>query len=225
MLEENIQEEIVEEEQNSSVDEKTEHWYKGPIKIIMGLFLLLLIVLWLVPFYGIKQNPEPNYIPNLEELGVQIGAIPDISSNNIRDYIQISPGIKQLTDKIITLSCLQTHRICNAKALFYFVQKNFNYVNDPLSQEYYKTPQESLITKALDCDDYAVLLTSLLRAVGFQTRFVNVPRHIYLQVKIPEAVSSYKTEDNWINLDPTCKNCLFGETHYSYAGSQKQFLE
>lgn len=205
--------------------EEKERWYKGPIKIILGLFLLLLIILWLVPFYGVKQNPEPSYTPTLQELDIQIKEIPAISSTNIKNYIQITPKIKQIADKIITLSCSPTHRVCNAKAIFYFVQKNFNYVNDPLAFEHYKTPQESFISQNGDCDDSSIILASLLQSVGFQTRFVQVPKHIYLQVKIPEAISSYKTEQNWINLDSTCGNCGFGEIHYSYADSYKQFLE
>jgi len=200
-------------------------WYQTPLKYIIALFLILLIILWIVPHYGIKQNPEPSYTPTIEELNIQITQIPDVSSPNIKDYIQTSPEIKQITDKIITLSCPQTHRVCNAKALFYFVQKNFNYVNDPLAFEYYKTPQESFISQNGDCDDATILTSSLLRSAGFQTRFVKVPQHIYLQVKIPEAISSYKTKNNWINLDPTCNSCQFGEIHYSYTNSHKEYLE
>lgn len=214
MLEEKISEEIIEEPEK-------EPWYKGPIKIILGLFLLLLIVLWIVPHYGIKQNPEPSYTPSLEEINIQISSIPNISSTDIKEYVQITPEIKQIADKIVSLSCPQTHNVCNAKAIFYFVKKNFNYVNDPLAFEYFKTPQESLTTSVLDCDDYAILTSSFLQAIGFQTRFVFVPEHVYIQVRIPEAVASYKTEDDWINLDPTCKNCNFGEIHYKYTNSKK----
>lgn len=204
--------------------EQKQPWDKGPIKIILALFLILLIILWIFPHYGLKQNPEPTYTPTLQELNIPKLQIPNLQSTNIQDYLQVTPEIKQIADKIITLSCPQTHPVCNAKALFYFVQKNFNYLSDPLAFEYYKTPQESFLTLSGDCDDASLNLGSLLQAVGFQTRFVKVPHHLYLQVKIPEAVSSYKTEQDWINLDPTCKDCPFGEIHYSYADSHKQYL-
>lgn len=199
-------------------------WYKGPIKIILGLFLLLLIVLWLVPYYGVKQNPEPSYIPTIEELNIPELEIPKIASEKITAYIQITPEIKQVADKIVTLSCPQTHKICNAKAIFYFVRDNLKYVNDPLFMEYYKTPQEVLKSSSADCDDFSILTASLLQSIGFQTRFVFVPGHVYIQVKIREAKSSYKEEGDWINLDPTCNNCGFGEIHYKYAGSKKNYL-
>ncbi|MBR9682939.1 transglutaminase domain-containing protein [Candidatus Woesearchaeota archaeon] len=211
------------DENHEEIEEK-ESWYKGPLKIIIGLFLLLLIIMWLVPFYGIKQNPEPNRLVELDELNTQM-EIPLISSSDIRDYVLVNSEIKQVADRIVSLSCSQTHRVCNAKALFYFVRDNFDYVNDPLAFEYYKTPQESFSSQNGDCDDASILLSSLLRSVGFQTRFVQVPRHIFVQVKIPEAVSSYKTEADWINLDATCSNCEFGEMHYSYTNSNKNFIE
>ena len=102
-------------------EEDKEKWHKGPVKVILGLFMLLLIVLWVVPHYGIKQNPEPGYIPTLKELNIPVMEIPPINSSDIRDYVLVTPEIKQLADKIITLSCLETSRICNAKAIFYFV--------------------------------------------------------------------------------------------------------
>jgi len=201
-----------------------EPWCRGPIKYILTVFLILLLLLWLIPVYGIKQNPEPQTIPTLQELNLHPLSIPNITGSDIHSYLQTTPDIKQIADKIVTLSCSQTHKVCNAKAIFYFVQQNFNYLNDPLAGEYYKTPQESFQSNSGDCDDASILTASLLQSIGLQTRFVHVPQHIYLQVKIPEAISTYKTDDDWINLDPTCRSCQFGEIHYSYSNSEKQIL-
>jgi hypothetical protein len=201
-----------------------EPWYKGPIKVIIGLFLILLLVMWLIPYYGIKQNPEPNYLPNLEELNVPEMTVPKTNSEKITSYVQVTPEIKQIADKIVTLSCKETSKVCNSKAIFYFVQKNFNYLNDPLAFEYYKTPQESFNSNSGDCDDASVLLSSLLQSIGLQTRFVFVPGHVFVQVKLREAISRYKAEDDWVNLDATCSNCEFAELHYSYSGSKKSYL-
>lgn len=214
--------------ENNGLEEEQEPWYKGPIKIILGIFLLWLLVLWLIPQYGIKQNPEPNYTPSLKELNVPQLMIPEVlesSKNNLNAYIQVTPEIKQIADRIVSLSCEQTHKVCNAKAIFYFVKKNFDYVNDPLTREHYKTPQESFQAPVLDCDDYSILLSSLLQAVGLPTRFVFVPAHVYIQVRIPEAISAYKDEEDWISLDPTCEDCEFGEISYRYANSKKRYLE
>jgi transglutaminase-like putative cysteine protease len=223
MIQMNHHEEIIKEAEEDN--KESSNWYKGPIKIILGLFMLLLIIMMVVPFYGVKQNPEPNYVPTLEELNIPELEIPTINSDNINAFVQVTPEIKQLADKIVTLSCIKTHKICNAKSIFYFVQQNFNYLNDPLAFEYYKTPQESLKSKSGDCDDGSILLSSLLQSIGLRTRFVFVPGHVYVQVRIPEAISAYKEDNNWINLDSTCSNCEFGEIHYSYTNSEKRYLE
>ena len=49
-------------------DPDKEPWYKGPISFIMGLFLLLLIVVWFIPGQAIKVDPEPKVIPTIEEV-------------------------------------------------------------------------------------------------------------------------------------------------------------
>jgi len=205
--------------------EDKEPGYKILLKYVVGLFLILIVIMWVVPSYGLKQNPEPKNIPTLKELNISTLQIPNITSTDIRNYIQTTKEVKMIADQIVAQSCSPTHRVCNAKALFYFVQKNFNYVNDPLKFEYYKTPQEAFQSTAGDCDDSSILLSSLLRSVGFNTRFVFVPSHVYIQVKIPEAITSYKTENSWINLDSTCQDCEFGKIHYTYANSKKRYLE
>jgi hypothetical protein len=210
----------MQESQDMTEDEP---WYRGPVKIILGIFLLLLVILWLVPFYGIKQNPEPSYVPTLENLNVQELTVPVITGNDMLSYIQTGQDIKQIADRIVTLSCEETHKVCNAKAMFYFVKENFHYLNDPLAFEYFKTPQESFNAQAGDCDDASILLASLLQSVGLETRFVFVPRHVYVQVKIADAKSSYKDDDGWISLDATCQSCQFGEISYTYSDSEKTF--
>jgi hypothetical protein len=218
----------MEHEEEPIIEEHEEFkdpWYKGPIKIIGGLFLILIIITMVIPFYGVKQNPEPNYVPSLEELSIPELQIPIVDSSDIRTYIQTTSEIKQLADTIVTLSCKETHKVCNAKAIFYFVQQNFNYLNDPLAFEYYKTPQESLKSNSGDCDDGSILLSSLLQSIGLRTRFVFVPGHVFVQVKIPEAITSYKDDNDWINLDSTCQGCKFGEIHYKYTEKEKVYSE
>ena len=157
------------------IDEEKEPGYKTFLKYVVGLFLILIVVAWIVPSYGLKQNPEPKQIPALKELNIPSLTIPNITSSDIRNYIQTTSDIKRIADQIVSQSCSPTHKVCNAKALFYFVQKNFNYVNDPLAFEYYKTPQESFSSTSGDCDDSSILVSSLLRSVGLSTHNSKVP--------------------------------------------------
>jgi transglutaminase-like putative cysteine protease len=108
--------------------------------------------------------------------------------------------------------------------MFYFVRDNIEYVNDPVKKEYIKGAKETLVSKVGDCDDHSVLLANLLQAVGIDARFVLITNHIYVQIYLEDARNKYKQEDGWINLDPTCSNCEFGEVSYSTALSPKNTI-
>ncbi len=206
------------------VDELEEdRWYRGPIKWIIGLFLLMILILTVVPAYTIKVDPNPTNIPEINEVFNGTSSQTNFSINQLADYYNyvITDGeVKKVADKILSKTC-QNNKVCNAKALYYFVRDNVNYVNDPLKFEFIKEPAYTLEVESGDCDDHAILLASLLRNVGFQTRFVFIPRHVYIQVYLPEALARYKNGE-WVNLDSTCKSCDFGEIPPSK--EQKQYI-
>ena len=195
-----------------------EPWHKGPIRFILGLFLLLLIVSMAIPFYGIKTNPSPGEIPTIGDIfphGID-GPIGNktlvVQRNDYYSLIQPDDSVvKFAADRIAVASCASSSKVCYAKAIFYFVRDNFQYVNDPLSIEYVKTARQSLMNQGGDCDDASVLMASLLRAVGIQIRFVFEPGHVYIHALLPEALKRYKSDGNWVSLDGTCKYCEFGE--------------
>lgn len=188
---------------------------KTPLIYIIIPFLILLMILMIIPYYSIKLNPEPKNIPGAEIIpeNIEIINLGNISYRNYDNYLTPNdPIIKQLADKIVTSSC-KANKICYAKALYYYVRDNFNYVSDPLAYEYVKTPRESLTTFSGDCDDGAVLISNLERAIGINTKFVFIPKHVYIQIFLPEAPRKY-SKDGWIPLDVTCKYCGFGELPY-----------
>ncbi len=209
--------------------EDEEPWYKGPVKWILGLFLVLLIILWLIPVSGIKLDPSPSYISNIDEIvsfpvGNDTGNIDEKQENYLELIDPTNPLIKQTANKIITLSKCKSSKICNAKAVFYFVRNNINYVNDPVQSEYLNDAIGTLSSGSGDCDDFSILLSNLLQAIGIPTRYVFVPGHVYVQAYLPDALNRYKSEEDWINLDATCSNCEFGEITYESAQSEKRYL-
>ncbi len=196
-------------------------WYKGPIKWILAVFLALIIVATVLPNTFVKLDPHPSTIPTITEVFQGESSQTNFSINNIQDfynYVKVDGEIKKVADKISSISC-NNNRVCNAKAIYFFVRDNINYVNDPVKFEFVKEPLYTLEVGAGDCDDHAVLLASLLRSVGIQTKFVFIPQHVYVQVLLPEALNRYRQGD-WVNLDPTCKDCEFGEIPPSSANKQ-----
>lgn len=207
--------------------EEPEPWYKGPIKWILSLILILLMLLWIIPSYGVKLDPSPSYIPSIPETFQGLNETGNSDEKNF-DYLKLiepsNPLIKQTANSIVSLSGCKDSKTCNAKAVFYFVQKNINYVNDPVRSEYLSSALETLQTQAGDCDDSSILLSNLLQAIGIKTRLVFITSHVYVQAYLPEALKKYKSEDDWVSLDATCSSCEFGEVPYTTSNKEKSYL-
>ena len=201
---------------------------KSPLVYITSVFLILLMVLWIVPHYGIKLDPSPKTIPQIKDVVIQV-QLKDINNHIVsreefRRFIYPNdPFVKQTASKIVSLAWVDSSKVCHAKAIFYFVRDNFMYVGDP-PDEYIETLEEALLTGTSDCDGHAVALASLLEAVGINSQLVFIPGHVFVRVKLDDALQSYKIDD-WIYLEPTCKTCEFGRIPYQNVEKDKQILE
>lgn len=115
--------------------------------------------------------------------------IPDFAAGNLETVRVMSglarsrsihPKVRQLALKILNQSGVASHNfIDEAKALADFVQENVRYVRDPLGVEQLHDPLymiDQIIagTAQGDCDDQALLLASLLLAIGAQPFFAIV---------------------------------------------------
>jgi len=214
---EQIKEEII-ESHKSEVSEgleakpqsEQEPTWKGPLKIILAIFLLLILVFWTLSYYLVKLDPEPGYIPKVEE--VIPADLRPVNQTYANFNNAIKPDdimIKQAADKIVSLAC-EGNEICQAKALYYFVRDNLQYVKDPVNFEYVEDPKTVLSMKTGDCESGTILLASLLGAIGIDSEIVVIPNHALLKIKLDGASNRYKI-DNYIYLDWTCNNCKFGE--------------
>jgi hypothetical protein len=210
----------------------------GPLRMIIGLFLVMLMIFWLVPYYYVKQNPSPRYIPSIDEVmqGIDLERsrareenitlkVSSLTSSKDMYRLVVDPrdqDVKMIADRIASIACKDLgsgsgYRLCHAKAIFLFVRDRFTYVLDPVRYEYVKTPMGSIRSLGGDCDDASVLLASLLGSIGISTRLVFVPNHVYVEALLPEASmkdKTYKGED-WVALDGACKGCGFGEMSIS----------
>lgn len=210
------------------LEEEQEGFWKGPIKAIVALILVVMMILWFVPHYAIKVDPQPRYVPSIEDVFNNNINISNTSHrvhnrDEFRNFVDYTnPVVKQAANSISSAGC-DGSSVCNAKALFYFTQRNINYVHDP-DLEYAQYPTETLSSRGGDCDDMAVLLASLTSAVGIETRLVFIPRHAYLEVRLPDAGKAYKNEYGWVALDPTCDSCKFGEIPYQNLPKDKEYV-
>lgn len=210
------------------IKEEVEEEKRNPLVYILALFMILILLLWIVPYYSIKLDPEPKNIPTKESILPANILVEERNTTFVtrNEFLSLlNPNdqlIKQTASKIASQSC-NSEKVCQAKAIFYFVRDNFDYISDPRT-EYVESAREVLATGGSDCDGMAILLANLEEAIGIRTRFVFIPSHVYVQIKLDEAMKKYKTKDGWISLDPTCSYCEFGEIPYKNIESKKSYV-
>ena len=118
-------------------------------------------------------------------------------------------------------------QICRQFSLLKYIKENYKYVADPSSFDYFASPQESMALMAGDCDDYSILIASVMKAIGADVRIIWAPAHVYPELycgdkanfeKYVNAIYTFferetvnkhiyyridKNENYWINIDYT----------------------
>jgi hypothetical protein len=60
----------------------------------------------------------------------------------------------------------------------------WNYIPDPVGEEYYAKASETMHHLSGDCDDYSILMAACIKAVGGEVRFIHTKSHLYPEVKV-----------------------------------------
>jgi transglutaminase-like putative cysteine protease len=219
----------MDKKEESAIEEEEEPWWKGPVKYIVGIFLVLIMVLWFIPAYSVRLDPEPREIPSIKGvLPTRIVVMNTTSINKKEDYgVFVKPSnpvIKSIATKIVSTACKRENIICHAKAIYYFVRDNLEYVADPVGLEYVEHPLQTINNGGGDCESGSIVLASLEEAIGVDSQLVLIRGHAYVRIRLEKAAKKYKIGD-WIYLDWTCKDCDFGEIPWKNIGKKAIYLE
>jgi hypothetical protein len=87
-------------------------------------------------------------------------------------------------------------------AVFKKINRNWNYVSDPVGKEYFAKASESVKFLAGDCDDHAIMMVAAIKSIGGTARFVSTTGHLYPEIMIGDKYDLPKIED-------LIKNALF----------------
>lgn len=113
-----------------------------------------------------------------------------------------NPEIRRLATEIVK-EVPEKNRAAEAAALLDYVKTAVRYTRDPVELELLTPPEKLIQVGHGDCDDMAILLASLLRAIGIKSRFALIStrrsgpyQHIFVEAQ---------TSRGWMALDPTVK--------------------
>lgn len=199
---------------------------RSPYFTLIALLTAVAIFILSMQAYFYLIRPQPVNIPKLAEVTGLLG--PELQKpfssyqlDAVKQVINESANnIKQVANFIASKSCSQADLVCQSKAVFLFVRDEIRYVPDDRFDDRLENPLTTLKTGGADCEDMAVLVIALEKAIGNRARLVFVPGHAYAQVSIP----NYKGEQ-WNNLEATCKTCKFGELPNDIAIQKKDYKE
>ena len=86
--------------------------------------------------------------------------------------------------------------------VFKKINRNWNYVSDPVGQEYFARASESVKYLAGDCDDHAILMVAAIKSIGGTVRFVSTTNHLYPEIMIGD-------KNDLEKIEPIIKKALF----------------
>lgn len=132
-------------------------------------YILLIIVLLSGAYVNLFSQFTKWQVDELTARGVYYALEPDNP--------QIKSKAEEITQNFRDSSFIQS--LC---AVFDYVNRNWDYASDPDGMEYFEKAGVSVNTFTGDCDDYAILMVSLVKALGGEGRVVCVSGHAYPEI-------------------------------------------
>ena len=108
-----------------------------------------------------------------------------------------NPLVRQRTVELVN-GLRQKAFADEVKRIFDFVQRQIRYTKDVRGVETLHTADRVLLNRAGDCDDKAILVASMLEAIGHPTRFIAVG---FMPGRFSHVFTETRIGDKWIALE------------------------
>lgn len=86
---------------------------------------------------------------------------------------------QELRKLAVQISTNCSDKECRAVEIFDYVITNYNYIDDPRGSEYIQSPFQTMEIGGGDCEDFTILINSLMENVGIETKLVLTENHAY----------------------------------------------
>ncbi len=171
--------------------------------------------------YGIFTEPEPDTTPT------DLGPFPH-RSKYIKAVDYYNPEVRNYAVSLTTDDSLKKYiaeyhdyrRLIQCFAVFRDINRRWNYVNDPLGQEYLVTASDNLGVFSGDCDDHSIMMAAAIMSIGGTMRLVHTTEHVYPEILIGD-------QENLEDVNYIIKQVMFkteseGQRLHYHTDNQKQ---
>jgi len=153
----------------------------------------------------------------LESFNIPTGKVgTELTLYKMRDLVKQANQHREIKETAVSLiaNCKPQDQLCQIGHIFAFVQTRLRYVRDESGVEELTAPwiilnnlRAGRATHSSDCDDHTMLVSALLKAVGFRTRFVAVAS---TQAGYDHVRAEVNIDGRWLPLEATRKNESLG---------------
>lgn len=134
--------------------------------------------------YSMQDNPFPQDV-------IISRLLPFPNKSKVLKAVEFSnPGVRNFAVKATTKHFTdlkgyrENRKMIQAFAVFKEINNQWNYVNDPIGQEYIAAASESLDHLSGDCDDHAIFMSACIKSIGGTPRIIHTQGHMYPEMLI-----------------------------------------
>jgi len=127
----------------------------------------------------------------------------------IDDALRDSSIIRQAKDIVAGVPSFDD--AAEVAALYHWVYSHIKFRKDPVNKEALYPPAELLKIRAGDCDDIAMLLATLVMAIGYPARLVTVSANPQAPDQFSHVYIEAHVAGRWVPLDAARADSVFGE--------------
>lgn len=102
------------------------------------------------------------------------------------------------------------------RAIFHWVRRNIRFTRDPTGKECLHSADEILRLQRGDCDDFSILMCSILGNIGARTRLVTVSNHPDDPTQFSHIYPEVQLDGQWVPMDAGRRTPAFGKGPSSY---------
>jgi hypothetical protein len=130
-----------------------------------------------------------------------------------RKAIEIVRGVRQFD------------RAGEARAVYDWVRRNIRFTSDIAGKETLRSPREILTVRAGDCDDFVILICSLLGTIGHKMRITTVASHPADPTVFTHVYPEDKMGQGWVALDAARRRPAIGKTPGYYSRKRNWYSD